>query len=89
MEAETTGRKKLPSTHTAEADLLQLLTAEAIYPGKETNNLSVCSVDWFVSLLVRKEVLLTGSCERKIPLKARNLRSFTTITKRAQPNEPA
>jgi hypothetical protein len=35
----TTGRKKHPSTHTQLADLLQLLTAEAIYPVKETNNL--------------------------------------------------
>ena len=25
-----------------------------------------CSVGWFVSLLVRKEVLLVGLCERKI-----------------------
>ena len=25
-----------------------------------------CSVGWFVSLLVREEVLLTGLCERKI-----------------------
>ena len=28
--------------------------------------LSACSVGWFVSLLVHKEVLLTGLCERKI-----------------------
>ena len=54
MEAETTGRKKLPSTHTAEADLLQLLTAEAIYPGKETNNLywnKLTSDRWLLLLL--------------------------------------
>ena len=25
-----------------------------------------CSVDWFVSLLVREEVLLANLCERKI-----------------------
>jgi len=28
--------------------------------------LSACSVGWFVSLLVREEVLLVGLCERKI-----------------------
>ena len=28
--------------------------------------LSACSVGWFVSLLVREEVLLAGLCERKI-----------------------
>jgi len=28
--------------------------------------LSTCSVGWFVSLLVREEVLLAGLCERKI-----------------------
>jgi len=27
---------------------------------------AACSVDWFVSLLVREEVLLTDLCERKI-----------------------
>ena len=27
---------------------------------------SACSVGWFVSLLVREEVLLAGLCERKI-----------------------
>jgi len=27
---------------------------------------AACSVGWFVSLLVRKEVLLAGLCERKI-----------------------
>ena len=27
---------------------------------------TACSVDWFVSLLVREEVLLAGLCERKI-----------------------
>ena len=27
---------------------------------------SACSLGWFVSLLVRKEVLLAGLCERKI-----------------------
>ena len=31
--------------------------------GKQT---SACSVGWFVSLLVRLEVLLAGLCERKI-----------------------
>ena len=28
--------------------------------------LSACSVGWFVSLLVREEVLLAGLCKRKI-----------------------
>ena len=28
-----------------------------------------CSVGWFVSLLVREEVLLAGLCERKIPFR--------------------
>jgi len=32
----------------------------------ETNPFASCSVGWFVSLLVREEVLLTGLCERKI-----------------------
>jgi len=27
---------------------------------------TACSVDWFVTLLVREEVLLAGLCERKI-----------------------
>ena len=27
---------------------------------------AACSVGWFVSLLVREEVLLAGLCERKI-----------------------
>ena len=29
-------------------------------------HLSACSVGWFISLLVRKEVLLASLCERKI-----------------------
>jgi len=36
-----------------------------------------CSVDWFVSLLVREKVLLAGLCERKILFQLKNLRSFT------------
>ena len=36
---------------------------------EEYNVQEACSVDWFVSLLVCKEVLLTGLCERKILLK--------------------
>jgi len=30
------------------------------------NPLSACSVGWFVSLLVREEVLLVDLCEKKI-----------------------
>ena len=33
---------------------------------EEKRTLTACSVDWFVSLLVRKEVLLAGLCERKM-----------------------
>ena len=31
-----------------------------------THKYAACSVGWFVSLLVREEVLLGGLCERKI-----------------------
>jgi len=31
-----------------------------------TGHFTACSVGWFISLLVRKEVLLAGLCERKI-----------------------
>jgi len=42
--------------------------------------LSVCG--WFVSLLVRKKVLLTGLCERKIW-------KFTIVYDKPQSNEQA
>jgi len=34
--------------------------------GVNSHILAACSVGWFVSLLVREEVLLAGLCERKI-----------------------
>ena len=40
---------------------------EGMMPGSYADlAVSVCSVGWFVSLLVREEVLLAGLCERKI-----------------------
>ena len=47
---------------------------------------SACSVGWFVSLLVREEVLLAGLCEKKNTVPAGNLRSFTTS--HSQTNKP-
>ena len=41
------------------------------------NKVAACSVGWFISLLVREEVLLAGLCEKNI-VPAGNLRSFTT-----------
>jgi len=38
----------------------------ATKPARKKGNHAACSVGWFVSLLVREEVLLAGLCERKI-----------------------
>jgi len=39
-----------------------------------------CSVGWFVSLLVREEVLLAGLCERKILFRLKNYDRLRQVT---------
>ena len=41
-------------------------TVQSLQLARTNLALLACSVGWFVSLLVRKEVLLAGLCERKI-----------------------
>ena len=55
---------------TGGADVTLLIIDHSRYSGARTTHTTepytACLVGWFISLLVREEVLLTGLCERKI-----------------------